>query len=219
MKNIQAKLRGWARVSSKWSRVSSEAHPSAPRSGTIGHDLARASKSASRSSKFKPELIDPWTASPKTRPSAVGNPRVLLFPSVRAQRGEGEGSSGSRANEFGLKQARVLVVEDDFIVAYDMRAILEEQGATVLGPAASLEEARSLLATSTPNIAVLDVNLNGELVFPIAEELRARRIPYVFATAYADDERLFPDSARAAPRLAKPVLPNALIAQIERMLR
>lgn len=100
-----------------------------------------------------------------------------------------------------------------------MQAILEEQGATVLGPAASLDEARSLLEGSSPNVAVLDVNLNGELVFPLAEELHARRIPYVFATAYADDERLFPDSTRAAPRLAKPVLPNTLLAQIERMLR
>lgn len=139
---------------------------------------------------------------------------------MRAQRGEGEGSSGSRDSDFGaLKQAYVLLVEDDFIVAYDMQAILEEQGATVLGPAASLGEARILLESSSPNIAVLDVNLNGELVFPLTEELHARCIPFVFATAYADDERLFPDSVRAAPRLSKPVLPNALLAQIERMLR
>lgn|SRR5512138_1041577 len=219
MKNIQAKLRGWGRASSRWSRASSEALPSAHRAGTIAHDPARASQSASRSYKCTPEIIDPWTASPKTRPIAVRNPRVLSFPGLRAQRGEGEGSSGSRAGDFGLKQARVLLVEDDFIVGYDMQAILEEQGATVIGPAASLVEARSLLAASSPTVAVLDVNLNGELVFPLVEDLRERRVPFVFATAYADDERLFPDSARSAPRLSKPVLPNALIAQIERMLR
>lgn len=100
-----------------------------------------------------------------------------------------------------------------------MQALLEEQGACVVGPAASLSEARNLLEQSTPNIAVLDVNLNGELVFPLAEELQARGVPFVFATAYADDERLFPIAVHSAPRLAKPVLPNVLLAQIERMLR
>jgi DNA-binding response OmpR family regulator len=113
----------------------------------------------------------------------------------------------------------VLVVEDDFIVAFDMQALLEEQGARVLGPAASLSEARDILAAERPTVAILDVNLNGEYVFPLVGELRAHRVPFLFATAYADDERLFPEEARTAPRLAKPVLPNVLISQMLRLLR
>ena len=118
-----------------------------------------------------------------------------------------------------LRHAKVLLVEDDFIVAYDMQTMLEEQGATVTGPASSLNEARELLARSCPNVAVLDVNLNGELVFPLAEELQSRGVPYIFATAYADDERLYPLSAKQAPRLAKPVLPAVLVAQVARLLK
>ena len=114
----------------------------------------------------------------------------------------------------------VLVVEDDFIVAYDMQMMLEEQGACVLGPAHSLAEARELVATLRPTVAVLDVNLGGEHVFPLADQLRAQDVPFVFATAYADEDRLFSQAAAlGAPRLSKPVLPNVLIAQLLRLKR
>lgn len=113
----------------------------------------------------------------------------------------------------------VLVVEDDFIVAYDMQMMLEEQGARVLGPASSLAEAKELLATERPTLAVLDVNLNGEYVFPVAAELLAKEVPFLFATAYADDDRLFPQSTRSAPRLPKPVLPNVLVSQLMKLKR
>ena len=111
----------------------------------------------------------------------------------------------------------VLVVEDDFIVAYDMQMMIEEQGARVLGPAASLAEAQELLAKERPTVAVLDVNLSGEYVFPLADALRAKEVPFVFATAYADNDRIFPEASRGAPRLPKPVLPNVLIAQLMRL--
>jgi len=109
------------------------------------------------------------------------------------------------------------VVEDDFIVAYDMQTMLEEQGARVLGPATSLAEAKALLAKERPTVAVLDVNLNGEYVFPLADELRAKEVPFLFATAYADEDRLFPETARNVARLSKPVLPNVLIGQLMRL--
>jgi len=114
---------------------------------------------------------------------------------------------------------RVLVVEDDFIVAYDMQTMLEEQGARVLGPASSLAEAQELIAREQPTVAVLDVNLNGEYVFPLLDQLRSKEVPFVFATAYADEDRLFPEAARSAPRLSKPVLPHVLIAQLMRLKR
>lgn len=118
-----------------------------------------------------------------------------------------------------LKGVTVLIVEDDFIVAFDMQTMLEEQGARVLGPAATLSEARQILDKEQPTIAVLDVNLNGEYVFPLVADLRARQVPFVFATAYADDDRLFPQEMRADPRLAKPVLPNVLFGHLLRIMR
>lgn len=160
-----------------------------------------------------------WISSPQTRPIAVRNPQVLMFPARRAPRGDGEGTGeGIQSSPTTLGHARILLVEDDFIVAFDMQTMLEEHGAEVVGPAASVAQARALLSGAKPNVAVLDVNLNGELVFPLTEDLQQRGIPFVFATAYADDERLYPASAKQAPRLAKPVLPNVLVRQIAKLL-
>ncbi|MDY6946302.1 MAG: response regulator [Pseudomonadota bacterium] len=143
---------------------------------------------------------------------------MLLFPARRAPHGEGGDGTGPQATTKGpMSGMTVLVVEDDFIVAYDMQMMLEEQGACVLGPASSLAEAQALLARERPTVAVLDVNLGGEYVFPLTEELRAQQVPFVFATAYADDDRLFPQATRSVPRLPKPVLPNVLITQLMRL--
>jgi CheY-like chemotaxis protein len=101
-----------------------------------------------------------------------------------------------------------------------MQTLLEEQGALVIGPSANLQAGQAAFAAarSAVQLAVLDVNLNGEYVFPLAAELQAAGIPFLFATAYADDERLFPEALRDVPRLSKPVLPNTLIAQLQRLL-
>jgi two-component system, response regulator PdtaR len=119
-----------------------------------------------------------------------------------------------------LRGVGILIVEDDFIVAFDMQAMLEEEGARVIGPISTLPEALAKFAATRADIriAVLDVNLLGEYVFPLALQLRRAGIPFVFATAYADDDRLFPAELSDVPRLAKPVLPNVLIGQLRRLL-
>jgi two-component system, response regulator PdtaR len=146
------------------------------------------------------------------------NACVLLFPARRGPEREGGEAAGHGPADGLFKGLKILVVEDDFIVAFDMQTLLEEQGAHVLGPAASLREAQALLATEVPQAAVLDVNLNGEFVFPLAELLRAKGVPFLFATAYADDDRLFPPASKQAPRLAKPVLPAVLVTQLKKLL-
>jgi CheY-like chemotaxis protein len=158
-------------------------------------------------------------ASTLSQPGVANGARVLLFPARRCPHREGEDASAGHDSAAGLfRGLKILVVEDDFIVAFDMQSMLEEQGAEVLGPASSLQEARAVLASETPSAAVLDVNLNGEYVFPLAEDLRLRGIPFLFATAYADDDRLFPPTTKNVPRLAKPVLPAVLIGQLKRLL-
>ena len=130
---------------------------------------------------------------------------------------EGSGRIDLRGNV--LRGVNVLIVEDDFIVAFDMQTLLEEQGATIVGPATDLEQALSLASGDAHvQLAVLDVNLNGRYVFPVAQRLLSAGIPFVFATAYADNEQLFPEELRAAPRLPKPVMPNVLLAQLKRLL-
>ena len=128
--------------------------------------------------------------------------RVLLFPARSARRDRD--ASGRQQATYRQRSVfngvTVLLVEDDFIVAFDMQTALEEQGARVLGPASSVDEARELLLPKDrPTIAVLDVNLNGEYVFPLVDDLRSREVPFLFATAYADDERLFPEQVRLRP--------------------
>jgi len=143
----------------------------------------------------------------------------LLFPAgPTSSIPPGDVADARHGGEGPLEGVVVLLVEDDFIVAFDLQTALEEQGARVLGPAATLSQARELLAGNDPQVAVLDVNLNGEFVFPLADDLLERNVPFVFATAYSDDGWLFPDHVKSVRRLAKPVRPTVLVRQLERML-
>lgn len=106
----------------------------------------------------------------------------------------------------------VLVIEDDYLVAQDLCTALRRRGATVVGPAPNMARGRDLLRESEPGCALLDINLNGELVFDLAEELRARRIPIIFTTGY--DAAFLPAPLRGTPCLQKPIDFNALLRLI-----
>jgi DNA-binding response OmpR family regulator len=97
----------------------------------------------------------------------------------------------------------VLVVEDDYFVAKEMAAVLREHGATVLGPVPDVARGRALLEKSVPDCALLDVNLKGQFVFELAEELIERGVPPIFTTGY--DASFLPPPLREAPCLHKPV--------------
>ena len=99
---------------------------------------------------------------------------------------------------------RILVVEDDYLVVEEMVQELAASGAEVVGPIANLTKAFDRL-DKIPDIrgAVLDINLQGEMVYPLADELVRRGIPFVFATAY--DESAVPAFYRQYRRFTKPV--------------
>ncbi|WP_114945839.1 response regulator [Microvirga calopogonii] len=90
--------------------------------------------------------------------------------------------SRSQAN---LINRHVLIVEDEYFIADDIAQVLEQAGAAVVGPAPNPETALVLLASARIDIAVLDIELHGKLVFPVADFLRARAIPFIFATGYS----------------------------------
>ena len=116
-------------------------------------------------------------------------------------------------NSAMLGGRRVLVVEDDYLVATDLADELADHGAEVVGPAGSVEEALALVAAASRiDAAVLDINLRNEKVYPVAEALRARGVPFVFTTGY--DAWLVPEAFAAVPRLEKPVHIRALIQSI-----
>ena len=83
-----------------------------------------------------------------------------------------------------LRNARVLVVEDEVLVAALLEDRLEAMGCHVVGPATAIEDALELLKTEEIDAAVLDVNIGGQKVFPVADALAAKDIPFLFATAY-----------------------------------
>jgi CheY-like chemotaxis protein len=80
----------------------------------------------------------------------------------------------------------ILIVENEYFVADDVRRLLEAAGAVVVGPAPSVDIGLSLIDQSHIDAAILDIRLEGETVFPIAERLQDLDIPFVFATAYLD---------------------------------
>ena len=82
------------------------------------------------------------------------------------------------------RKRRVLVVEDEMLVAMLVEDILEELGLEVAGICGHLDDALKLAASEAVDFVILDVNLDGKRSFPVADILRARNIPFVFATGY-----------------------------------
>jgi CheY-like chemotaxis protein len=83
-----------------------------------------------------------------------------------------------------LRGARVLVVEDEAILSLDLEAMLLDLGCMIAGSADKLDDALQMARTADFDVALLDVNLGGKRVDPVAEAIRARGIPIVFVTGY-----------------------------------
>jgi CheY-like chemotaxis protein len=99
-----------------------------------------------------------------------------------------------------LAGKRILIVEDEALVAAMLQDMLIDLGATVVGPAFTIARSLELAREAHIDAAVLDVNVRGERIDPVAAVLRDRRIPVVFATGYNQG----PDGASEAPVIDKP---------------
>jgi CheY-like chemotaxis protein len=110
---------------------------------------------------------------------------------------------------------RVLVVEDEMLVAMELCAQLSSHGWDVVGPASTLEEALGIVAREPlPSAAVLDVNLKGQAVYPLADLLRSRDIPILFCTGYEGVDAHFSEHRV----IRKPTDPQLLHAELCRIL-
>lgn len=116
-----------------------------------------------------------------------------------------------------LNKKQILVAEDEFLLADDLCRELEVSGAVVVGPAPSVRHALALIA-STPVIdaAVLDANLRGEMVYPVADALLARSVPFVFTSGYNDTvlKQRYPQVARYQKPIHFLVVAQALAAAL-----
>ena len=112
---------------------------------------------------------------------------------------------------------RVLVVEDDAMIALDIARELTDAGLEVVGPAISVAKALRLIGDYGCDAAVLDVNLgNNETSEPVARELRARSTPFVVLSGYSSEQH--PPGLHGAPVLSKPARPGTLVAALRRCM-
>jgi DNA-binding response OmpR family regulator len=111
-----------------------------------------------------------------------------------------------------LAGLRLLVVEDDYLVAADMCSSLRRRGAAIMGPVANVRRGRELVRQQRPDVALLDVNLNGHLAFDLAHELESEGIRTIFTTGY--DAAFLPEPLRGSPCLQKPINLSALVQLI-----
>ena len=119
----------------------------------------------------------------------------------------------SEDKSYDLSGLRVLVAEDELVIALLVEDVLVSYGAEVIGPFASADEALRAIVEAPPDAATLDVNLNGARVYPAARELQRLSVPFIFVTGY----RNLPDcpaELAEVPRVTKPFRPQELASTL-----
>jgi CheY-like chemotaxis protein len=116
-----------------------------------------------------------------------------------------------------MAKPRVLLVEDELLIAAAMQESLEDLGYEVVGPYKRVRDALRAAQEEPIDGAVLDVNLRDELVFPVAEALERRGVPFVFCTGYAEMS-VIPEHFRDRPSFGKPCSPKAVAAKLAERL-
>jgi DNA-binding NarL/FixJ family response regulator len=132
-------------------------------------------------------------------------------PNGRASR-----SAPGRSEASNLSGMRVFVVEDEFLLSMQIEEELLSRGCSMIGPFSKLADAIAAAPRHQFDLALLDINLNGEMVYPLADELMRRRIPIVMVSGYGTSN--IPERFRATPRVPKPYDPKVLFETIRQAL-
>jgi DNA-binding response OmpR family regulator len=112
--------------------------------------------------------------------------------------------------------ARILVVEDEALIAMDLQALLEDAGYSVLGPANSSAAALAIIDANEPDVALLDVNLGRSDAFGVATILTERKTQVIFLTGHTAHK--LPPAHRHLPLVSKPYLPHVLLQAVQSAL-
>jgi CheY-like chemotaxis protein len=115
-----------------------------------------------------------------------------------------------------LERKRVLVVEDSPVVAPFTADLLEELGYSVIGPAPNMAAARELIEAEAFDVAIMDIHIRGERVFPLCDALAAKGVPFLLTSGYADWQ--IPEKWEDRPRLQKPYTIDAVEAALAGLL-
>ena len=116
-----------------------------------------------------------------------------------------------------LEGVRVLVVEDEYFVAVLIEEILESAGCVVMGPIPRLSEALDAVGHDDYDAAVLDVNLAGERINPVADALSERHVPFLFVTGYGANA--LPSEYAERPRICKPFRMADLLCAVSSLMK
>jgi DNA-binding response OmpR family regulator len=108
---------------------------------------------------------------------------------------------------------RVLIAEDEFLVGIQLEEDLRSAGCSIVGPFSTLESATQASRRERFDLAILDINLNGAMVYPLADELLARGVPFIFLSGYVSAD--LPARFRRSPQLIKPHDPVALNKEVQ----
>ena len=129
---------------------------------------------------------------------------------IRARAGDGDRSRRGAAKFLTGKS--ILLVEDEFLLALHLEELLQSLGGTVRGPFGKLSDALDAVQREKFDLALLDINLGGTMVYPLADDLRARGVPFLFLSGYSVAN--LPDRFRSVMRLNKPCDPDLLVAAL-----
>jgi DNA-binding NtrC family response regulator len=143
-------------------------------------------------------------------PFEIVLPGAVVVPFERTQ-------ETARIDARGLPGTRILIVEDEGLVALQLQQDVERAGHQVVGPARSLKHGLLLASQERIDAALLDVRLGQETSAAIAEQLLARSIPFAFTTGYADNVML-PDHLRKAPKLSKPYIGGEIVKMLNSLI-
>jgi DNA-binding response OmpR family regulator len=115
-----------------------------------------------------------------------------------------------------LAGRRILIVEDEMLLAMDLQIQLENEGCIIIGPAPNVAQALDAIAKNKPDAATLDINLNGETSAEIAGALMEMSVPFILTTGYGE----IPEDPqfREAPQVKKPVNMAELIEKLQSLL-
>ena len=126
--------------------------------------------------------------------------------------------NGRSDRPLPLDGRKILLVEDEYLIAEDVAAVLREAGGEVIGPASSLPMAVRLTEQSALiDAAVLNIDLQGVAVYPLADELLGRGVPFLFLTGYGEDQ--IPDNYSGIRCCNKPVSAGSLLNEVRGLLR
>ena len=115
-----------------------------------------------------------------------------------------------------MMQASILLVEDEALIRMMLAEMVEELGHRVIAEAGSVDEGRSLAEIEDYDLAILDINLHGDNVLPVAELVRGRGLPLIFLSGYGSTG--VPDGFEGMPVLAKPCTLDTLKRMIDAVL-